>query len=728
MRTMKCSAAFLRLLAGGVLACYSLSLPAAPVVLLEKARLAPSDGAPDGGFGRSVAIDGNVAVITANNQQATHGAGEDLLGAAYVFERQASGAWIQTAKLTTGDDGDLYGIDVAVGGNVIVVAAVFSGLAHVYEKISGSWQQTAVLGSTPGSGSGFSVAIENGIIAIGEEEPHGAVLYQRQATGWVRIASYENGFPLGDDEYYSPRVDISPNYAIHGSWGFDSDPPHLSTAYIYKPGPGGNWAQPTVTALTQPNGPPTATGWSRQVMISANTALIEGYVFRPDANGQWRFETIVPGASQLDDDEVTILGFAGAYRYAQLHRRTTSGDAWPVRAELAASDEARITSMSSDAGRALLASYRSPTAAAYLYEVPSNLNRNALVEDTFQDGDAVGWVTTPGSTFAVATSGTSRFYRQTNTTGNAAALWQTTPNNDQSIQADITPRAFDGADRWFGLVTRYSDANNYYYVTARSGGGIHLKRMLGGTFTTLGTAALPVTIGATHRIRLEAVADHIRVLVNNRPVIRVRDSGIAGGGQPGVMMFRTQADYDNIVVNENPAFTAFVDDFQLINFDWNAVAGTWNRVDTGTTWVRRQSDLTGGARLVTIGETLGDQIVEADLRPTQFSGTDRWFGLMARYRDDANYHYVTLRTSGTLQIRKLVNGTAQTLVSVPFTVQANVSYRVRLEAVGSSLRVYVNGVLRAEAADASITPVASTAGVAMYKTALDLDNVVIAQP
>lgn len=726
MRTLMCSSAFLRLLLGGALACSSATLPAAPVVLLEHSRLVPADGAPEGGFGRSIAIDGNVAVVTANAQQATHGSGDDLLGAAYVFERQSSGAWIQTAKLATGDDGDLYGIDVAIGGNVIVVAAVFSGLAHVYEKISGSWQQTAVLGGTQGSGSGYSVAIENGIIAIGEETPHGAVLYQRQATGWVRIASYVNGVGLADDEYYSPRVDISPNFAIHGSWGFDSDPPQLSTAYIYKPGPGGNWAQPTVTALTQPNGPPSATGWSRQVMMAGNTALISGYVFRADANSQWHFETQVSGASALDDDEVTILGFAGAFRYAELRRRTTSGDAWPVRAELAASDEARITSMSTDAGRALLASYRSP--AAYVYDVPPNLDRNALVEDTFQDGDATGWVTTPGSTFAVAATGTSRFYRQTNTAGNAAALWQTTPNNDQSIQADITPRAFNGADRWFGLVTRYTDANNYYYVTARSGGGIQLKRMLGGTFTTLGTAALPVAIGSTQRIRLEAVGDHIRVLVNNRPVIRVRDSGISGGGQPGIMMFRTQADYDNVVVNENPAFTAFADDFELLNFDWYTAAGTWTRVDTGTTWVRRQSDLAGGARLLGIGETWGDQIVAADLRPTQFSGADRWVGLIARYRDDTNYHYVTLRTSGALDIKKLVNGAIQTLVSVPFTVQTNVSYRIRLEVIGTSLRVYVNGTLRAEATDATLTPVPSSAGVAMYKAALDFDNFVLTQP
>jgi hypothetical protein len=726
MRTLMCSSAFLRLLLGGALAYYSASLPAAPVVLLEKAKLVPSDGAPEGGFGRAIAINGIVAVVTANAQQATMGAGPDMPSAAYVFERQSSGAWLQTAKLSSNHEGDLYGIDVAVDGNVIVVGAVFASLAYVYEKVAGSWQQVATLGHSTGGGRGYSVAIDNGIIAIGEESPHGMVLYQRQSAGWVRIASYNNGIGLPDDEYYSPRVDISPNFAIHGSWGWDSDPPVLSTAYIYKPGPGGNWTQPTVTALTQPGSGIAPNGWSSQVMIAGSTALIDGYVFRPNSNGQWSFEAQVPGASVLDDDEVTILGFAGSYRYAQLHRRNSSGDAWPVRAALAASDEGGISPMSSDAGRALLGSNRSPV--AYLYDLPSNLDRNALVQDDFQDGDATDWATTPGSTFAVATNGTSRFYRQTNTTANATALWQTTSNNDQSIQADITPRAFNGADRWFGLVTRYTDVNNYYYVTARSGGGIQLKRMLAGTFTTLGTAALPVAIGTTHRIRLESVGDHIRVLVNNRPVIRVRDSGISGGGQPGIMMYRTQADYDNVVVNENPAFTAFADDFEQLNFVWSDTVGNWTRVNTGPTWVRRQSDLSGAARLVVSGETLGDQIVEADLRPTQFSGADRWFGLVARYRDATNYHYVTLRSSGSLDIKKLVNGTPQNLVSVPLPVQANVSYRVRLEVIGTRLRVYVNGTLRAEATDATLTPVASSAGVAMYKAALDVDNFVVTQP
>jgi len=124
----------------------------------------------------------------------------------------------------------------------------------------------------------------------------------------------------------------------------------------------------------------------------------------------------------------------------------------------------------------------------------------------------------------------------------------------------------------------------------------------------------------------------------------------------------------------------------------------------------------------------GNQMVEASLRPTQFSGADRWVGLMAGYRDDANYHYVTLRSSGSLDIKKQVNGTVQTLASVPFTVQTNVSYRVRLEILGTRLRVYVNGALRAEATDTTPIPANSGAGLATYKAAMDADNLVVVQP
>lgn len=728
---MNCSV-LLRVVLTCALTSFSASLIAAPVVLLEKARLVPLDGAPEGGFGRSIAISGNVAVVSANSQSRIRDAGPDQPGAVYVFERDSSGAWRQTAKLTSGRLGDLYGYDVAVGDNAIAVGSAFSGWTHVYEKQSGTWQQVAMLGGS-GGGNGFSVEIDNNLLAISNLSPHGMAIYRRETSGWVRIATYVNGEALQDDDYFGPAVDISPNFAIHGSWGDDnSAPPIPSTAFIYTPGAGGNWAQPSVAQVTQPIAEPRPNGFSSSVSITASTALISNYVFTRNSSGQWTSLGHIPTHVVLDDDDVTVLGLPQTFYYATLSRRaSTSAWPWTVRAELATSDARKITQMSSRNGRALITAY--PGNVAYLYEPPANLDRANLSQDDFQDGDAIGWSTTPGSSFAVASNGTFRFYRQSSVTGNAAALWQNTIGNDQSIQADITPRAFDGADRWFGLVTRYADINNYYYVTARSGGGVQLKRIQAGAFTTLGSATLPVAIGTTYRIRLEAVADHVRVLVNNRPVIRVRDAALSGG-RPGLMTYKTRADFDNVIVNPNPSYVAFAEDFENLPCCLHRVSGDWQRVQSNGGWILRNTDVTGGARLLIQGAgqpsfgTRGDQIVQADLRPTQFSGADRWVGLIARYRDEGNFHYVTLRSSGALDIRKLVNGSIQTLVSVPLTVQTNVTYRVRLEAIGTRLRAYVNGTLRAEATDASLTRAVSSAGVATYKAAVDLDDFGVSQP
>ncbi|MET0534309.1 MAG: FG-GAP repeat protein [Steroidobacter sp.] len=729
MRTTVCISAFPRLVLGCALAFFAMSSSAAPTVQLEKATLAPEDGAPEGGFGRAVAISGNVAVVSANLQSRIPGSGPEESGAVYVFERNSNGVWQQTAKLTSGSEGDLYGMDVAVDGNTIVVGAAFSRLTYVYEKQGVSWVAVAALGGTNGTGNGYSVAIDGNLIAISQDPPHGLALYRRGTTGWTQIASYQNG--TGRTDQSGPEVDVSQNFAIHGSWGYDVEPETTGTAFIYNPGAGGNWAQPGVTSLTRPDGDNYPGGFASHVFISANTALIDSFLFARNSAGQWVNTARVPAAQVLDDDGVTLLGVPSQFRYIPLFRRDSSNN-WPLQAQLiTTTGNNTITMSSTDMGRALLASYPN---AAYVYEAPSNLDGPALSQDDFQDGDANGWATTSGSLFAVASSGTFRFYRQSSVAGNSAALWQNSIGNTQAIQADITPRAFDGADRWFGLVTRYTDINNYYYVTARSGGGVQLKRMLAGTFTTLGSAAMPVAIGTTNRIRLEAVADHVRVLVDDRPVIQVRDSSLSGG-RPGLMTYKARADFDNVVVNPNPAFVAFADDFERVNDYWDGPS--WERV-RGTawngSWIRRWgfANIPGRLRLWGAGQgdfgTPGDQIVQADLRPTFFGGNDRWVGLFARYHDEANYHYVTLRSSGTVDIRKLVNGNIQVLASAPYPIQVDTPYRVRLETIGTSVRVYLNGTLLAEATDPTLTPGISSVVIATYSAGVEVDNVWVTQP
>ncbi len=106
MRTMTCSSGFLRLLVGGVLAYYSTTPPAAPRCCWKKQNWFPRTVPPKAASVERSRSTGTVAVVTANPQQATMGSGPDLPSAAYVFERQASGAWTQTAKLTTGLEGD----------------------------------------------------------------------------------------------------------------------------------------------------------------------------------------------------------------------------------------------------------------------------------------------------------------------------------------------------------------------------------------------------------------------------------------------------------------------------------------------------------------------------------------------------------------------------------------------------------------------------------------------
>ena len=117
-----------------------------------------------------------------------------------------------------------------------------------------------------------------------------------------------------------------------------------------------------------------------------------------------------------------------------------------------------------------------------------------------------------------------------------------------------------------------------------------------------------------------------------------------------------------------------------------------------------------------------DQIVQARVRPRTFNTAGSpWFGVMARYSDPNNYVYVTLRKDHTVTLRKLVNGSIVQLGSAVLAVTPNTWYTVRLEAVGSRLRTYVNGRLVLEATDTQ--PTIGQVGLVTYRAAADFDHI-----
>ena len=86
----------------------------------QQAKLTAGDAAARDQFGESVAVDGDTALVGAPLED-----GEDLnAGAAYVFIRSGS-SWIQQAKLTDRDGfaGDLFGRSVAIDGDTALVGA-----------------------------------------------------------------------------------------------------------------------------------------------------------------------------------------------------------------------------------------------------------------------------------------------------------------------------------------------------------------------------------------------------------------------------------------------------------------------------------------------------------------------------------------------------------------------------------------------------------------------------
>jgi pectate lyase len=86
---------------------------------------------------------------------------------------------------------------------------------------------------------------------------------------------------------------------------------------------------------------------------------------------------------------------------------------------------------------------------------------------------------------------------------------------------------------------------------------------------------------------------------------------------------------------------------------------------------------------------------------------------------------VTMRAN-ELSLRKLTNGAITVLDSEPYTRQAGVPVKLRLEAVRDRVRVYVNGELRLEHAGEAIVP--GKMGLMTYKASAAFENYVAYEP
>jgi hypothetical protein len=156
---------------------------------------------------------------------------------------------------------------------------------------------------------------------------------------------------------------------------------------------------------------------------------------------------------------------------------------------------------------------------------------------------------------------------------------------------------------------------------------------------------------------------------------------------------------------------------------WSTLPGSQFAIAQGEgSRVYRQSNTTGAATAVLLAANWSHESIQADVKPTAINGTDRWVGLATRRLDDGNYYYVTLRSTGIIELKRMYQGAFDTLdsASLPFTL--NRTYRLRLESVGSRQRVYVDGALVLEAIDTDLTQ--GRPALLTNRAAADFDNVI----
>lgn len=155
---------------------------------VQEALLLPT-GPSEPSYGQRVAISDNRIIIGAPQDDQ---AGVDA-GAIYVYAYNGS-QWVQEAKLLGRYAGDAFGSSVDIENDVIVVGAYrysySRGAAYVFERQLGNWNQTGDLVDIPNFWSsdfqiGHSVAIADERIAVGASGASAVVMMKRSVAGWV---------------------------------------------------------------------------------------------------------------------------------------------------------------------------------------------------------------------------------------------------------------------------------------------------------------------------------------------------------------------------------------------------------------------------------------------------------------------------------------------------------------------------------------------------------------
>lgn len=245
----------------------------------EEGKLSASDAGLSDGFGSTVAIDGDIAVVGAPIHDDQSSIDE---GAAYVFER-VGGNWEERLKLRASDgaSGYEFGRAVDIVGNEIAVGAGGAnnqaGAIYIFSRSGDVWFETNMLTASDnesGDAFGSALAFTGQYIIVGApddrningENAGSVYLFSRAGVTWNQQSQLLAASRLVQPGF-GASVAIDGDYAVVGAEG---DAEATGAAYVYKR-TGENWTQQTELAVSDGG---NGNRFGRSVAISGDYIVV----------------------------------------------------------------------------------------------------------------------------------------------------------------------------------------------------------------------------------------------------------------------------------------------------------------------------------------------------------------------------------------------------------------------------------------------------------------------
>lgn len=245
---------------------------------IQQAVIFPPDPENNAYFGNSVDISGEYAII--GSQLKNNGPKIDQ-GKAYIYKRNGT-TWELNQQFTAGDgsDYDLFGISVSISGNYAIIGANgfgnHSGKAYVYFQNGTSWQLQTTLSPSANIANqnfGIQISISGDYCIVGTSVFNNlglAYIFRRSGTSWLQEAVLTASDGTINDNF-GRSVAINGNLVIIGAQGAIGN---TGKSYIFSR-VGNVWSQ---EALLQATDAAANDYFGYSVAISGYTVVIGSFL------------------------------------------------------------------------------------------------------------------------------------------------------------------------------------------------------------------------------------------------------------------------------------------------------------------------------------------------------------------------------------------------------------------------------------------------------------------